>query len=215
MCHKRKWTSQQIQGHQRKDMTESMRMSHLTANPPTHQPLNLVMILPVTWDPTRCWIVDEAQIMEMLDFCSKCGKKIITKTPHLVGGCRLLVKCECEGGCSTSWSSSPQTSKRAPDNNVLCSAAIFFTGATYTDIFEWAQLLNLQIPKKTQYYSIQKHYLIPVIHAAYANHNQAIIGRLRQRSAAGERIDLCGDGRSDSPGRHYDGKIDRNKITIF
>ena len=155
----------------------------------------------VAWDPTRRWIVDESHLMELFEFCPKCGKKILLKNPHLPGGSCLVVKWECEGGCTSSWSSSPLTPRRAADNNVLCSAAIFFTGATYTDIFEWAQLLNLQIPKRTVYYDIQKKYLIPVIHAAYEKQHMAIIERLKQRAKAGKRIDLCGDGRSDSPGK--------------
>ena len=73
------------------------------------------------------------------------GKKTLLKEPFVAGGSRLVVKWECEGGCSTSWVSSPKTDRRAADNNILCSAAIYYTGATYTDIFEWAQLLNLQL----------------------------------------------------------------------
>ena len=105
------------------------------------------------------------------------------------------------GDCKEpSWISCPKVHQRTSENDLLVSAGILYTGCTYTDILEWAQVLNLQIPQKTPYYSIQSAYLIPVFHAAYKDQQKKLIERLIQRSADGQRIDLCGDGRSDSPG---------------
>ena len=156
------------------------------------------------WVPKRRWIVDEDKLMELFQFCPHCGNLITKKEPHLMGGSRLVVKWECAGGCRSSWQNSPQMTHRAADNNILISASIFFTGATYTDIAEWADLIDLQIPRQTQFYSIQKNYLIPVIQAAYEKQNKEVIERLKQKNSQGHRTELCGDGRSDSPGEIFE-----------
>ena len=89
-------------------------------------------------------------------------------------------------------------------NNLLTSAAILFTGATYADIRDWAFLLKLQIPGKTQFYSVQSKYLIPVINHAYKNQQDQVIERLKQLADTEEKIALAGDARCDSPGKHLD-----------
>ena len=155
------------------------------------------------WDPTRRWIVDEAHIRDLFKFCPNCGKIITSLSPYPGLGGRFVVKWQCHSGCSSSWDSSPKMPHRAADINILSSASVFFTGATYTDIFEWAELLNLQIPKATLFYSIQRNYLIPVIHAAYKKQNDDVIAMLHRRFDEGQRVDLCGDGRSDSPGKLF------------
>lgn len=61
--------------------------------------------------------------------------------------------------------------------------------------------MNLQLPKKTQYYSAQSNYLLLVIHQAYKEHQQNLIQRIMQVKAEGKPFELCGDAsRSDSPG---------------
>ncbi|KAL7383208.1 hypothetical protein ABVT39_006543 [Epinephelus coioides] len=86
------------------------------------------------------------------------------------------------------------------ENNLLTAAATLFTGATYTDIADWAAVLRLQLPKKTTYYNIQSSYLIPVIEEAYKMQENAIFARLICQTLDGEAVHVCGDGRSDSPG---------------
>ncbi len=87
-----------------------------------------------------------------------------------------------------------------PEINLLAAAATLFTGATFTDIADWAGLLNLQLPQKTTYNNIQASYLIPVIEAAYKKQEDIIKARLISQTQDGEGVKLCGDGRSDSPG---------------
>ncbi|CAM4286793.1 unnamed protein product [Leuciscus chuanchicus] len=86
------------------------------------------------------------------------------------------------------------------ENNLLISASTFFTGTTHTTISDWAELLHTPIPKKTQYYSMQSIYLIPVIQQAYRDQHEKLMERLVQLSASGHKVELCGDARSDSPG---------------
>lgn len=68
------------------------------------------------------------------------------------------------------------------------------------DIADWAGLLNLQLPHKTWYNEVQRTYLIPVIEQAYRTQEDIIKARLICQSQDGEGVQLCGDGRSDSPG---------------
>ncbi|CAM4505207.1 unnamed protein product [Leuciscus chuanchicus] len=86
------------------------------------------------------------------------------------------------------------------ENNLLAAAAILFTGTTYTDIADCAGLLNLQLPHKTTNHCIQSSYLIPVITEEYKKQEDTIRARLVCQTLDGEGVQICGDGRSDSPG---------------
>lgn len=87
-----------------------------------------------------------------------------------------------------------------PDNNLVSSAAIIFTGTTQNEIAEWDDLLNLKLPKKTPYYSLQSTYMIPVVHKAYTDMQEKILSELQETASAGGHTDIGGDARSDSPG---------------
>ncbi|XP_078020968.1 uncharacterized protein LOC117272855 [Epinephelus lanceolatus] len=86
------------------------------------------------------------------------------------------------------------------ENNLLISSATVFTGGTYSDMADRAQLLNLHIPRQTQFYAIQSIYLIPVILYAYREQHDKLTEHLTQERASGRKIELCGDARCDSPG---------------
>lgn len=62
----------------------------------------------------------------------------------------------------------------------------------------WA--LELAATQKTTYYNIQASYLIPVIEAAYKKQENIIKAQLICQTQDGQGVQLCGDGRSDSPG---------------
>ncbi|KAJ8359071.1 hypothetical protein SKAU_G00155960 [Synaphobranchus kaupii] len=100
---------------------------------------------PVEWDERKS--------------CQRCGIPIedINVIKH---ASKIKVEWRCLNGHQDKWSSCPDTRGMA-ENNLLISSATLFTGTTYTEIVDWAGLLNLQIPQKTQYYAIQSTYLIP------------------------------------------------------
>lgn len=149
------------------------------------------------WDD-RKWIVHESHLMRLFRTCHKCGIAIAEKKVTQSGS-QIKVDWTCLNGHHDKWSSCPDTRGMA-QNNLLVPAAVLFTGTTFTEIHEWAKLLNLQLPKKTQYYSVQSNYLFPVIHQAYKEHQLNLIQRTMQVKAEGNPIELCGDARSDSPG---------------
>ena len=112
--------------------------------------------------------MDEAKLMELFKTCHQCGTAIKeqTTTRH---GSKIKMNCltlTCLQGHSGEWQSCPDQ-RQMGCNNILTCAAILFTGATFTDIKDWAQLVNLQLPSKSQYYAIQSKYLIPAVNDAY------------------------------------------------
>lgn len=115
----------------------------------------------------RKWIVNESKLMELFQRCPSCGASMcdLNQTKKTIGS-QLTIKWECNNGHTGEWQSCPNT-RGMPENNVLTAAATLFTGATYTDIADWAGLLNLQLPQKTTYYNIQSSYLIPTIDETY------------------------------------------------
>lgn len=145
----------------------------------------------------RKWIVNESMLMQLFRTCHQCGvanedKKVTT------AGTRISIEWRCLNGHIGEWHSCPEL-RGMSGNNLLVAASILFTGTTYTEIVDWAELLNLQIPKKTTFYSLQSTYLIPVIEYAYRDHQNEIMANLHLQTIAGG-IAVCGDGRSDSPG---------------
>lgn len=148
----------------------------------------------------RKWIVDEANLMELFQRCPECHSAMCDVHQSIsCCGSRIRVKWQCDRGHVGKWESCPEV-RGMPENNLLAQAAILFTGATYTDIADWAGLLNLQLPHKTWYNEVQRTYLIPVIEQAYRTQEDIIKARLICQSQDGEGVQLCGDGRSDSPG---------------
>lgn len=147
----------------------------------------------------RKWVVDEAKLMELFQTCSQCGvaieeKRIATR------GSQIRIHWSCLNGHSGEWESCPDQRKLARNNLLVC-ASTFFTGATYSNIREWAELINLQLPSRTQFYDIQTKYLIPVVNHAYKGQQEKILERITQLSASGNKLELCGDARCDSPGK--------------
>lgn len=148
----------------------------------------------------RKWIVNESKLMELFQRCPSCGASMcdLNQNKKTIGS-QLTIKWECNNGHTGEWQSCPDT-RGMPENNLLTAAATLFTGATYTDIADWAGLLNLQLPQKTTYYNIQSSYLIPTIDETYKKQENAIKARLICQTLDGEEVHICGDGRSDSPG---------------
>ncbi|CAL8331684.1 unnamed protein product [Arctogadus glacialis] len=107
---------------------------------------------------------------------------------------KIKVEWRCCNGHSGEWSSCPNV--RAMSENILLSAAsMLFTGATYRYVAYWAELLNLQLPKKETLYDIQSCYLMPAIEEAYREQEKNLVSMLRRKNLAGGEVELCGDGR--------------------
>lgn len=146
------------------------------------------------------WIVNESKLMELFQRCPTCGAPMCDVNQNIKEvGSQITIKWECNEGHSGKWQSCPDT-RGMPENNLLTAGATLCTGATYTNIADWAKLLNLQLPQHTTYDSIQSSYLIPTIEKVYKKRESTVKARLICQTLDGEDVHLCGDGRSDSPG---------------
>ncbi|XP_039652905.1 uncharacterized protein LOC120556990 isoform X2 [Perca fluviatilis] len=132
----------------------------------------------------RKWLVNESKLMELFQKCTFCGAAMCDVNQTVkTSGSRIRVTWQCNSGHTGDWESCP-TVRGMAENNLLAAAAAaaaaatLFTDATYTDIADWAGLLNLQLPQKSTYYSIQSSYLIPVIAENYKQQEDTIRARL-------------------------------------
>ncbi|CAL8251426.1 unnamed protein product [Boreogadus saida] len=71
------------------------------------------------------------------------------------------------------------------ENILLSAASMLFTGATYRYVAYWAELLNLQLPKKETLYDIQSCYLMPAIEEAHREQEKNLVSMLRRKNLAG------------------------------
>lgn len=162
-------------------------LSSTSTSTPTTEEVNKVK--------ERKWMVNESNLMELFSRCHQCGVSVIDTKKTTVGSL-IRVQWECSSGHKGTWSSCDEA-RGMPTNNLLVSACTLFTGATYSDIADWASLLNLQIPKKSSYYAMQSSYLIPVIDFAYKEHQAKRMEHLRMQNVLQKVVHLSGDGRSD------------------
>ncbi|XP_073721471.1 uncharacterized protein [Misgurnus anguillicaudatus] len=154
---------------------------------------------PSGWKERR-WIVNESKLMELFQKCTTCGAPMCDLNQTISHfGSRININWQCSNGHIGQWESCPNI-RGMGENNLLTAAATLFTGSTYTDIADWAGLLNLQLPKHANFHNLQASYLFPVIEEAYTQQENIIKAKLICQTEDGEGVQLCGDGRSDSPG---------------
>lgn len=148
----------------------------------------------------RKWIVYENNLDSLFKFCPICLDPI-TATQKSEHGGMLSVKWDCHSShCKGGqWKSCPNI-RGIPSVNLLTSSAILFTGASETTISRWARMMNLAVLQKSQYFQHQSTYLLPAVEQLYKTQQDALLEEIR---STGQAIDVCGDGRSDSPGADY------------
>ena len=83
--------------------------------------------------------------------------------------------------------------------NILIPAAIVFTGGSYESMKQFSNALNLNFVNKDQFNGVQDKIVFPVIDNAYEKQQKDVIETLKEKKTS---VDLCGDGRSDSPGHN-------------
>nr|XP_055073876.1 uncharacterized protein LOC129453589 [Misgurnus anguillicaudatus] len=139
----------------------------------------------------RKWIVNESKLMELFQKCTTCGAAMCDLNQTITQfGSRIEINWQCSNGHIGQWESCPNIRGMA-ENNLLASAATLFTGSTYTDIADWAGLLNLQLPQEATFHNIQASYLFPVIEESYTQQENIIKTKL-----IWEGVRLRGDGSS-------------------
>ncbi|KAL7400669.1 hypothetical protein ABVT39_015819 [Epinephelus coioides] len=148
-----------------------------------------------TWQEKK-WLVNQSRLMQLFETRHQCGGGIMEPSISSAGSL-IRIKWDCQNGHSGLWSSCCDV-RGMPKKNLLVAASTLLTGATYTTIADWAELLNIQLSKKFTFYSIQSSYLIPVIDIKYNEQHKAIMERLLQTQyVVKEGVHVSGDGRSD------------------
>lgn len=139
------------------------------------------------------FIVFDSCLDQLLRFCPRCGASVVSCCKMFTGS-QLTVKLSCHNNHNIVWHSQPLLNKMAA-GNLLISAAILFSGGTFSNFNTFCELLTLQFLSKSLFYKIQKSVLFPLINTAWLEQQQTVIGYL-----SGKPIKVSGDGRCDSPG---------------
>ena len=162
----------------------------------------------------RKFIVFESCLKLLLTICSICGAAICERFEK-TSGSMLSVRMTCINSHLTCWSSQPLI-KNIASGNLLSSAAILFSGNTFSRIAQFASFLNLKFFSHTTYYNIQNKYLFPVVNKAWKEERTSELDAIKRDGP----INLIGDGRCDSPGHSakyctYTMMTDEGRVVAF
>ena len=144
----------------------------------------------------RKFIVFESMLDQLFINCKTCGS--ICEIEKSNTGSMVSVKATCCYNHTFHWTSQPQLHNK-PAGNILIPAAIVFTGGSYESMKQFSNALNLSFVNKDQFYGVQDKIVFPVINNAYEKQQKDVIETLKEKKSS---VDLCGDGRSDSPGHN-------------
>ena len=106
--------------------------------------------------PGRKFLVFESCLNLLLKFCSKCAGTIFEST-ETTSGSMFSVEMLCVNNHLTCWNSQPLI-KNIAAGNLLSSAAILFSGNTFSHIVQFSFFLNFKFFSHTTYYNIQNKY---------------------------------------------------------
>ena len=147
-------------------------------------------------NPERKFLVFESCLKLLLKVCSKCGGTIFEST-ETTSGSMFSVKMLCVNNHLTCWNSQPLI-KNIAAGHLLSSAAILFSGNTFSRIAQFASFLNLKFFSHTTFYNIQNKYLFPVVNKAWKEERSSVLDEVKSNGP----VNLIGDGRCDSPGHN-------------
>ena len=142
------------------------------------------------------FVVFESMLDQLFINCKTCGS--LCEIEKSVTGSMVSVKATCCKNHTFHWRSQPQLNNK-PAGNILIPAAIVFSGGSYEPLKQFSNALNLKFVNKDQFYDVQDKIIFPVINNAYKKQQKDIIETLKDEKTA---VNLCGDGRSDSPGHN-------------
>ncbi|XP_064650471.1 uncharacterized protein LOC135501994 [Lineus longissimus] len=130
--------------------------------------------------------------------CCICGD--VSKTTQTPIGGTMIFHRRCQKGhvaakFKTSW----KVSNVYIANLLMCSA-VTMTGNNFTKVAMWAKFVKLVFPSITTFTRLQAAYVNPVVERFWGTTQEMMLSALH-----GIPVDICGDGRCDSPGfsAHY------------
>ncbi|XP_054927727.1 uncharacterized protein [Dermacentor andersoni] len=139
------------------------------------------------------FLVSRDNLLTLLNTCRTCLSTSCTVSLSC-SGTRITAKTECPRGHEHMWASQPLLGMK-PKGNVDLSAAILFSGSSVAGTLRMMRLMGVQVISDQTFFSYQKAYLFPAVTAVWDEHQKGLL------AAAGDSsLELCGDGRCDSPG---------------
>lgn len=144
----------------------------------------------------RKFIVFESMLDKLFISCKECGSLCEIKKTNT--GSMVTIKTVCCNNHTFEWRSQPELNRK-PAGNILIPSAVVFIGSTYESTKQLFHALNMNFVNKEQFYKVQDEVILPTINKTYNTQQKEIIDEIKKQDQA---IDLCGDGRSDSPGHN-------------
>jgi len=175
-------------------LTTSSRHTDATYSPDSDSDVDMDLTTPSSVEDIMKYLVFESELNKLIKYCPDCGS-VVTDISKTVTGSALSISYTCILGHNKTWHSQPVI-RHMPAGNLLLSAAILLSGSTFAKTEKFATILHMPIPSKSEFYKIQKAYLFPVINDYWTMHQTAILSVL----SSCQPLDICGDGRCDSPG---------------
>ena len=122
-----------------------------------------------------------------------CNNKIVSVKSNQ-RGVDLVLEMICSAYHTTKWCSSPWHYGRL-SNNILCCAAIFLSGGSYSQFARFQGFLNLGKISAGQLYELQSLSILPAVHSAYTTLQHRLNGEVGSKEvilASDTRIDTMG-----------------------
>jgi len=140
-------------------------------------------------------IVYKQCLAELLEQCSRCRHCCSLK--WTVKGTFVSVLQHCQS-CDHKhrWASQPMV-KDLPEGNLLLSASILFSGASFAKVSRVFSAMNISSISQSTFYDHNKKLLQPTIISLWNDTQKQLLDWLSQRPG---EIVLGGDMRADSPG---------------
>ena len=142
----------------------------------------------------RNFIVFESMLDQLFINCNTCGS--LCEIEKANTGSMVVIKATCCNNHTFHWRSQPEIDNK-PAGNILIPAATVITGGSYESMKQFSNALNLNLVNKDQFYDVQDKIVFPVINNAYEKQRKDVIETIKKENTA---VNLCSDGRSDSPG---------------
>ena len=153
--------------------------------------LNFRVVQHLLWKKN---IVFESELYKLFKNCQHCSSPVNSTTQQCLES-MVTITTNRINGHIVLWESQLSINGTAA-GNLLIPAAILYSGNTYKHTADFARHLNLQFVSPSHYYKIQKTILFPVVQQTWIKSQATIVKQMKQTSS----VDVCGDGRCDSPG---------------
>ena len=142
------------------------------------------------------YIVFKSSLLQLFTHCTSCHDECNGKVVYR-RGTFIAVKQSCSQ-CSHErvWTSQPRI-KNTPAGNILLSASILYSGATFTKVLRLMSHMRVACVSDRTFYYHQRRYLKPSILSVWGQEQSKLLAQSKAQSTP---LSIGGDGRADSPG---------------